>query len=177
MAKLSSAALIKAWRCKVSVVRYDCVRQGSDEAVYLLCVPRTHGRLDLPEAIADEQCPVNKHAIGRSIDLEIAEEDIGAEKGEDLVDTIVGLVVGRDVQVRSIGWKRGQSVCGTASASSQRQNREVPCNIVRQFETLEVPARVAVAGGARYLSQGHRGPPRRWSDMPEKSVDRYHMCR
>lgn len=124
----------------MSVVRYNCTPQESNEVIYLLGVPRTHSRLDLSKAIADEQGSINKHAIGRAIDLEVAEEDIGTEKGEDLVDAIVGFAVGSDVHVRSIGGKGGQGVCGTASASAQRQDREVAYTIISQFESLEVTA-------------------------------------
>lgn len=116
--------------------------------MYLLGVPRTHRWLDLPEAIADEQGSVNKHAIGGAVDLKVAEEDIGTEKGEDLVDAIVGLAVGSGVHVRSIGRKRGQGVCGPASASTQRQDREVAYTIIRQFESLEVTARAQLVAGA-----------------------------
>lgn len=143
--------------------------------MYLLGVPRTHGRLDFPQAIADEQGSVNKHAIGRTIDLEVAEEDIGTEKGEDLVDAIVGLAVGSDVHVRSIGGKSGQGICGTASASAQRQDREVPYTIISQFESFGCDRMSAAAGGASNLSRGHRDPPRRWSDMPERLVYGSHI--
>lgn len=115
--------------------------------MYLLGVPRTHSRLDLPEAVADEEGSVNQHAIGRTINLEVAKEDIGTEKGEDLVDAIVGLAFGCDIHVRSIGWKSGQSVCGTASSSAQRQNREVPYTVISQCESLEVKAWVQLRAG------------------------------
>lgn len=134
--------------------------------MYLLGVPRTHSRLDFPEAIADEQGPVNKHTIGRAIDLEVAEQDIGTEEGDDLVNTIVGLAVGSDIHIRGIGGKGWQGVCGAASTSAQGQDREVPYTQVSQFEAFGVDRMSAAVGGAPYLSRGHRGPPGRWNDMP-----------
>jgi len=97
-------------------------------SIYLLCITSTHRRLDLPEAFADEQGSVDKHAVGGTVDLKVAEQHTGTEEGQDLIDTIVGLVVGRDVDVGGIRGQRGQSVCGTPGASAQRQDREVPCN-------------------------------------------------
>jgi hypothetical protein len=71
----------------------------------LLRVASTHCRLDLPKALADEQGPIDKHAVGRAVDLEVTEQDIGAKEGQDLVDAIVGFAVGGNIDIESI---RGQ---------------------------------------------------------------------
>lgn len=99
--------------------------------IYLLGVPRTHCRLDLPKAIAHKQSSVDQHSVGWAIDLKVAKEDVGTEEREDLVDTIVRLAFGSDVHGRGIRRQSGQSVGRTTSASPQRQDREVPYSIVR----------------------------------------------
>ena len=86
--------------------------------IYLLRIASAHCRLDLPEALADKQGSIDKHAVGRPVDLKIAEQNIGTEEGQDLVDAIVGLAVGGDVDIEGIGGQGGQSVCGTTSASA-----------------------------------------------------------
>lgn len=118
--------------------------------MYLLSVPRAHRRLDLPQAIAHEQGSVDQHAIGRAVDFEVAEQDVGTEEGEDLVDAIVGLAVGSDVHARGVRGKGGQGVCGATSASAQRQNREVPYTEISQFEVFALTAWAAVAGLRTY---------------------------
>lgn len=75
--------------------------------IYLLRIASTHRRPDLPEAFADEQSSVDKHAVGGAVDLEVSEEYIGTEEGEDLVDAIVGLAVGGNVDVEGIRGQRG----------------------------------------------------------------------
>lgn len=79
---------------------HDATRASS---LYLLSLPGIHRRLDLAEALADEEGPINEHPVGRSIDLKVAEQHICAEEGQDLIDTIVGFALGGDVHVESIG--------------------------------------------------------------------------
>lgn len=149
-----------------------CITMGRGMR-YLLSVPRTHCRLDLPKAIAHEKSSINQHSVGRTIDLKVPEEDVGTEKREDLVDTIVRLAFGSDVHVGGIGRQSGQSVGGTASTSTQRQDRKISYWIVRQCEVLGVDLVSVAMGGAPYLSRGHRGPRGRWNDMPEESISQY----
>lgn len=118
--------------------------------MYLLSLPRTHRRLDLPQAIAHEQGSVDQHAIGRTVDFEVAEQDVGTEEGEDLVDAIIGLAVGSDVHAGGVRGKGGQGVCGTTSPSAQRQDREVPYTKISQFEVFGLTAWAAVAGHRTY---------------------------
>lgn len=48
-------------------------------------IPNVGGRLDLGQAVADEPDSVNEQPVGGSLNLEVAEEGVGAEKREDLV--------------------------------------------------------------------------------------------
>lgn len=81
-------------------------------------------RLDLAQAVAQEPDAVDEQAIGGALDLEVAEEGVGAEEGEDLVEDVVAL----GVRVR--GFKGGQryrrqGVGRTAGLCPQRQEGEV----------------------------------------------------
>ena len=102
MAKLSRAALIKAYSSRMSVIAptYDATRACS---VYLLRIPGSHRRLDLAETLADEERSINKHPIGRAVDLKVAEQHVGPEERQDLIDAIVGLVLGGHINVGGIG--------------------------------------------------------------------------
>lgn len=92
---------------------------------YLLSFAGVHCRLHLSEALADKESSINEHAVGRAVNLEIAEQDIGTEERQDLVNTVVGLIVRGNVDVGSIWGKRRQGVSGTTSASTEGQNWEV----------------------------------------------------
>lgn len=69
---------------------------------YLLRLARGHARLDLAQTLADKEDPVDKHAVGGAVDLEVAEQDIGAEEGEDLVYAVVRLAIRRDIGVGDV---------------------------------------------------------------------------
>jgi len=87
MAKLSSAALVRAYE---KVVSYHCCLRFIKTAItHLLRITGIHCWLDLSEALADKQSSVNEHAVGGAIDFEIAEQDIRAEQRQDLIDAIV----------------------------------------------------------------------------------------
>lgn len=102
MAKLSRAALIKAYAIRMSVIAPTC--DGTRAcSVYLLGIPGSHRRLDLAETIANEERSINKHPVGRAVDLKVAEQHIGPEKRQDLIDAIVGLVLGGHVNVGGVG--------------------------------------------------------------------------
>lgn len=93
---------------------------------YLLCVTSTHCWFDLSKALADEQGSVDEHAVGRSVDLEVAKEYIGPEERQDLVHAVVGLAVRGNINIRGVCGECGQGVSGTTCASAQRQDWEVP---------------------------------------------------
>lgn len=67
--------------------------------VYLLSIPRRHSRLNLSQTLTQKQYTINQHAVRGTLDLKVAKEHIGAEKGEDLVDAVVGFAIGVDVEV------------------------------------------------------------------------------
>lgn len=87
-------------------------------SVYLLSLTGVHCRLNLPEALADEEGSIDEHAIGRTIDLEVPEQHIGTEERQDFINAVVGFIVGGNIDIGSIGGKRRQGVCGTTSASA-----------------------------------------------------------
>lgn len=53
--------------------------------------PNVGGRLDLAEALAHEEDTVNQEAIGRTLDLEVAEEGIGTKERQSLVQDVVAI--------------------------------------------------------------------------------------
>lgn len=70
---------------------------------YLSGLEGRHARPDLGQAFTDKQGSVDKHAVGRAVDLEVAEQDIGPEKGQDLVHAVVRLALRRDIDVEGVG--------------------------------------------------------------------------
>ena len=46
---------------------------------HLLCLPGRHCGPDLGQTFADKQDPIDEHPISRTVDLEVPEQDIGAE--------------------------------------------------------------------------------------------------
>ena len=60
----------------------------------LLCRPRVRPGLDLAQTLAHEPDAVYQQPVGGALDLKVAEEGIGAEEGEDLVEDVVALVIG-----------------------------------------------------------------------------------
>lgn len=75
--------------------------------VYLLRLAGIHRQLDLPEALADEEGSVNQHTVGGTVDFEVAEQNICAEQGQDLIHTVVRFTFGGNVQVGGIRRERG----------------------------------------------------------------------
>ena len=81
----------------------------------LLCGSRVHVRLHFREAVGEEENAVDEHAVGGAFDLEVAEEGVGAEEGEDLVEAVVGFAVRVDVEGvcgRGKGWERVGGAAG-----------------------------------------------------------------
>lgn len=60
---------------------------------------------DLAEALADEEDAVDEEAVGGALDLEVAEEGVGAEEGEHLVEDVVRL----GVRVRALARGHGRA--------------------------------------------------------------------
>lgn len=97
-------------------------------STHLLGVPFAHARLDDAQGLADEEDAIDEDAVGGALDLKVAEEGVGAEEGEDLVDGVVRLVRRLDRQLRHVGGQRGQLQRRAARAGAQRQQREVACS-------------------------------------------------
>jgi hypothetical protein len=92
----------------------------------LLGVPRVGGGLDLAQAVADEPDAVHQQTVGGTLNLEVAEEGVGAEEGEDLVEDIVALTVGVGRLVGGQGWRWDrQDVGRPAGLCPEREEREV----------------------------------------------------
>ena len=71
-------------------------------------LPQAHGGPNLTQAIRYEEDAVDEDAVGGALDLEIAEEGVGAEEGYRLVQDIVVLTVRVDVQIVGYaGWELG----------------------------------------------------------------------
>ena len=117
-----------------SLARLDKTPFQSQQIIhnaYLLSLTSIHVRLDLPQTLADKQRSVNEHTIGRSIDFEVTEQDIGPEEREDFIDAVVRLVVWGHIEIGDVGGERGEGVCGAARASTEREDGEVACNEYR----------------------------------------------
>jgi len=52
---------------------------------YLLGFSPTHARLDLSQYLANVKDAIDEDTVGGPLDLEVAEECVGAEEGKDLV--------------------------------------------------------------------------------------------
>lgn len=93
--------------------------------MYLLCVPLRHVRLHLPQTLAHPQNPIDQHPVCGALDLEVTEERVRAEKSEGLVEDVIVLGVGLDVQIGDASGKGGERVGGPAGASAQWEERKV----------------------------------------------------
>lgn len=82
--------------------------------------------LDLGQAVADEPDAVDEQAVGGALDLKVAEEGVGAEQGEDLVEDVVALAVrvGRLVG-RQRRRRDREGVGGPARLGPEGEEREV----------------------------------------------------
>lgn len=80
--------------------------------------------LDLAEAVAEEPDAVDEQAVGGALDLEVAEEGVGAEEGEDLVEDVVALRVRVGRLVGGEGDER-ERVGRAAGLGPQREEGEV----------------------------------------------------
>ena len=90
----------------------------------LLSLTETRLGLDLSQAVADEPDTVDEQAVGRALDLKVAEERVGAEEREDLVEDVVALVVWVG---RLVGGERDgrEGVGGAAGLGAKGEEREV----------------------------------------------------
>ena len=77
------------------------------------------------EAVGEEEDAVDEQAVGGAFDLEVAEECVGAEEGEDFVEDVVGFGVGVDVEGGGGGWQGGEGEGGAAGFGPEREEGEV----------------------------------------------------
>lgn len=89
--------------------------------------PNVGGGLDLAEALAHKEDAVYEQAVGVALDFEVAEEGVGPEQRQGLIQDIVALrlgvgrLVGREGRVRE-----GERVGGPAGLGAQGQEGKVP---------------------------------------------------
>jgi hypothetical protein len=89
-------------------------------------IAHSRRRLDLGEAVADEPDAVDEQAVCGALDLEVAEEGVGAEEGEDLVEDVVALAVRVGGLVRGERWRgEGECVGRATGLGAQGQKGEV----------------------------------------------------
>lgn len=86
-----------------------------------------HVRLHFGQAVGDEQDAVDQHAVRGTLDLKVAEERVGAEQREGLVETVVRLRVGVHVEGVGARGQLGERECWAASLGAQWEEGEVSC--------------------------------------------------
>lgn len=88
--------------------------------------PRVGARLDLAQAVADEPDAVHEQAVRGALDLKVAEEGVGAEQRQHLVEYVVRVAVrvGRLVGGERRGGRR-EGVGGAAGLGAQGEEGEV----------------------------------------------------
>ena len=97
----------------------------------LLRGARVHVRLHLGQAVGEEEDAVDQVAVGGALDLEVAEEGVGAEEGEGLVEDVVGLAVRVDVVGVAGGGQGGEGVGGAAGLGAEREEGKVAYQLGR----------------------------------------------
>lgn len=110
--------------CRVS--RNSKVKVKRQVQNILLSITQRSLGSDLCQTIADKPDSIHEQTVGRTLDLKVAEECVGAEEGEDLVEDIVALTVGVG---RLVGRQRrrgvGEGVGRASGLGTEREEREV----------------------------------------------------
>ena len=101
-------------------------RQICQELLSRGCVGAALGG-EFGQAIGEEEDAVDEEAVGGAFDLEVAEEGVGAEEGQDFVEDVVGFRVGVDVQGGRGGGERRERVCRATGFGSEGEEGEVAC--------------------------------------------------
>lgn len=89
-------------------------------------IPQRRRGPNLGQTIRDKPDAINEQAVGGALDLKVAEEGVGAEEGQHLVQDVVALRVGVGRQVRREGRVgKGERIDGTPGLGAEREEREV----------------------------------------------------
>lgn len=95
---------------------------------HLLGFPPPHAWLDLAQYLAHKQDAIDHDTVGGTLDLEVAEECVGAEEGEDLIERVVRLVRCIDSKLCDVRGQRRELLCRSTGSCAQRQERKVAWN-------------------------------------------------
>jgi hypothetical protein len=77
-----------SWVARNSKVKVKC------QVVHiLLSITQGSSRADLGQTITDKPDSIHKQTVGRALDLKVAEECVGAEESENLIENIVAVAV------------------------------------------------------------------------------------
>ena len=93
--------------------------------INLLGIPLRHGWLHPSQALADPQDSVDEHAVGRPLDLKVAEQGVGAEQGQRLVENVIALAFRVDVKIAGAGGEGGECVGWAARLGAEIGESEV----------------------------------------------------
>lgn len=96
----------------------------------LLGIPLRHGRLHFPQTLADPENSIDEHAVGGALDLKVAEERVSAEQRQRLVEDVVALALGVDLEVVCAGGEGGESVCWAAGLGAEGGESKVAYGVL-----------------------------------------------
>ena len=127
---------------------------------HLLSLSPRHAWLDLAKDFAHKQDAIDHNTVGGTLDLEVAEEGVCAEKGQDLIERVVRLVRRIDGELGDVGWKRWELLCGAAGSCAERKKGEVAwqsCELVYRFGAKVVRYQSAAGWAPRGRRSGRPG--------------------
>lgn len=90
-----------------------------------MCVRCICARPQFGETVAEEEDTVDQVTVCGALDLEVTEEDVGAEEGEGFVEDIVGFAFGVDVVRVDGGRERREGVSWSAGFGAEWEEWEV----------------------------------------------------
>ena len=79
------------------------------------------------EAVGEEEDAVDEQPVGGALDLEVAEEGVGAEEGENFVEDVVRFGVRVDVEGGGGGGEDREREGGTAGFGAKGEEGKVAC--------------------------------------------------
>jgi hypothetical protein len=93
--------------------------------LYLFSIPLAHSRLDLAQTLRDPQDTIDQHTVRRPLDLEIAEQRVGPEQRERLVQNVVAFAVRVHVELTHARRQRRKRVRRSAGLGAESGEAEV----------------------------------------------------